>query len=234
MMRDETNITAWGTVMTAVAVAAVAFPQIAKSAEKQRLEAESEARFEALLAFGESDSKTNMDYWLDSKETAISYPVSASTIELSQNLHDAKEAHCLAEAVYYEARSETKSGQRAVAEVILNRVKNKHFPDTVCGVVYEGSERSTGCQFTFTCDGSMEKAPRGKAWDRSVKVAEFMLSGGHTPITNKATHYHTVEVNPAWSNTMRMTRQVGTHVFYRFAPRDYRPSEPAILVAPPI
>jgi len=140
----------------------------------------------------------------------------------------------MAEAIYYEARSETKSGQRAVAEVIQNRVKNKHFPNTVCDVVYEGSERTTGCQFTFTCDGSMDVAPKGKAWDRSIKTANFVMSGGHTPLTKYATHYHTLQVNPKWSQTMRMTRQVGSHVFYRFAPKDYKPTEPVLLVAPPI
>lgn len=233
-MKNNVNITAWGTVVTATIVAAITFPEIAKSAQIQQFEAETEARYEALLSFEKSESGADMAYWIDSAKDAVSHPIPASTLDLSANLHTATEAKCMAQAVYYEARSETRSGQRAVAEVILNRVKNKHFPNTVCEVVYEGSERSTGCQFTFTCDGSLETPPKGKAWDRSVKMADYMMSGGHTPLTNWATHYHTTDVNPVWSNSMRMTRQVGSHVFYRFAPRDYKPTEPAILVAPPI
>lgn len=234
MTNDGINITAWGTVISAVAVAAVTFPQIAKSAENQRLEAESKARYQALLDFSQSDSNADMAYWVDSAKGKISHPISTSTLELGAGLKLADETQCMAEAVYYEARSERLSGQKAVAEVILNRVKNKHFPNTVCEVVYEGSERNTGCQFTFTCDGSMDLPPKTKGWEKSVRVAKFVMSGGHTQMTNWATHYHTTDVNPKWSNTMRMTRQVGSHVFYRFAPRDYKPTEPAILVAPPI
>ncbi len=234
MSRDGIHIPAWGTVVSAVAIAAVTFPQIAKSAENQRVAAESKARYQALLDFSQSEANTDMAYWIDSAKTAVSHPIPSSTLKLTAGLQTAEATKCMAEAIYYEARSETMSGKKAVAEVILNRVKSKHFPNTVCEVVYEGSERSTGCQFTFTCDGSMDIAPKDKSWDRSVKVAEFMMSGGHTPITNWATHYHTTDVNPKWSNTMRMTRQVGSHVFYRFAPRDYKPTEPTLLVAPPI
>ncbi len=234
MTRNGIHITAWATVISAFVLAASTFPQIAKSAEIQQLEAQSKARFEALEAFVDSDARENLTYWIDSQSADFLSLSGMSTPDSHEKLDLAAQSYCLAEAIYYEARSETKSGQRAVAEVILNRVKNKHFPDTICDVVYEGSERSTGCQFTYTCDGSMEIAPNGKAWDRSIETANFVMSGGHTPLTNYATHYHTLQVNPKWSQTMRMTRQVGSHVFYRFAPRNYKPSEPALLVAPPI
>lgn len=234
MRRDRTNIVAWGTVMSAVMLASVAFPKIAESANNQRVEAQTQADFEALKDFAKSDDHISISYWLDSEKDVIATITSTTSFVVDKNIDLASEIECMAEAVYYEARSETASGQRAVAEVILNRVKNKHFPDSVCGVVYQGSERSTGCQFTFTCDGSMEIAPKGKVWDRSVKVANLVMSSGYTPSTHWATHYHTTEVSPKWSKTMRMTRQVGNHVFYRFAPRNYVPSEPALLVAPPI
>ncbi len=234
MTRNGIHITAWGTVISAFTLAVVTFPEIAKSAENQQLEAQSTARFEALEAFADSDARMDLGYWIDSKSDDLASISQVRTSEPHGKLDLAAETHCMAEAVYYEARSETVSGQRAVAEVILNRVKSKHFPNTICDVVYEGSERSTGCQFTFTCDGSMEIAPNAKSWDRSIETANLVMSGGHTPLTNYATHYHTLQVNPKWSKTMRMTRQVGSHVFYRFAPRDYKPTEPALLVAPPI
>jgi len=234
MTRNGIHITAWGTVISAVILAASTFPQIAKSAENQQLEAKTTAQYEALETFADSGAREALGYWVESKSDDLATLTGVSAPETHEKLILGAETHCMAEAVYYEARSETLSGQRAVAEVILNRVKSKHFPNTVCEVVYEGSQRSTGCQFTFTCDGSMEIAPKGKGWERSVETANFVMSGGHTPLTNYATHYHTLQVNPVWSQTMRMTRQVGSHVFYRFAPRNYKPSEPSLLVAPPI
>ncbi len=126
---------------------------------------------------------------------------------------------CMAEAIYYEARSETFAGQKAVGEVVLNRIGSKHFPNTVCGVVYQGAERKTGCQFSFTCDGSMDTAPAGKAWLRSQVMAEYMLTGVHKPMTARATHYHTTDVNPKWAGSVQPTHQIGSHKFYRFKTR---------------
>ena len=82
----------------------------------------------------------------------------------------AAEINCLAEAIYYEARGESFTGQAAVAEVIMNRVNHRVYPDTICGVVYEGSERVTGCQFSFTCDGSMTRAPRALILPRPILI----------------------------------------------------------------
>ena len=138
----------------------------------------------------------------------------------AQNLglavHQKSEIDCLAEAVYYEARSEDATGQMAVAEVVMNRVKNPHFPKTVCGVVFQGQYRNTGCQFTFTCDGSRRQAPRGQSWDRARAVALHVAMGLNKPVTNKATHYHTDYVNPYWSAGLVETAEIGTHIFYRF------------------
>jgi spore germination cell wall hydrolase CwlJ-like protein len=134
---------------------------------------------------------------------------------LSSAREAAAERQCLAEAVYYEARGETVQGQLAVAEVVLNRVRHRAYPDTICGVVYQGAGGTRGCQFTFACDGSNERAPRGRAWERSELVAKHALMGFSAPLTSAATHYHTVAVNPHWSNAFVQTRQIGVHLFYR-------------------
>ncbi len=126
------------------------------------------------------------------------------------------ETKCLAEAVYYEARSERKSGQLAVAEVIMNRVKDHRYPNTVCGVVYQGATRTTGCQFTFTCDGATDRAPRGVRWEAARTVASHVMMGLNEEQTRGATHYHATYVNPVWNSGLVRTRQIGTHIFYRF------------------
>lgn len=127
-----------------------------------------------------------------------------------------RELDCLSEAIYYEARSEDVQGQMAVAEVVMNRVANPHYPKTVCGVVFQGQYRETGCQFTFTCDGSRRIKPRGVEWDRARDIALHVLLGLNTPVTNKATHYHTDYVNPYWAAGLVETKIIGTHIFYRF------------------
>ncbi len=152
------------------------------------------------------------------------------TTILDQAKTISREKQCLAEAVYYEARSETIEGQKAVAEVVLNRVRSKHFPDTICGVVYQGAARTHGCQFSFACDGATEKLPRGKHWQEAQMIATHMMAGMSAPLTNRATHYHTTNVKPNWAKHLRQTRQYGTHMFYRFMPRKNRPA--SVNVAP--
>ncbi len=126
------------------------------------------------------------------------------------------ERNCLAQTIYYEARGETQRGQVAVAEVVMNRVRSPHYPNTVCNVVYQGSERSTGCQFTFTCDGSLGQRPRGRGWEQAQRVATAVMMGYTRPVTQWATHYHTEAVNPVWSAGLVETTTIGTHIFYRF------------------
>lgn len=138
-----------------------------------------------------------------------------------------RERQCLAEAIYYEARSEGFAGQAAVAEVVLNRVRHRAYPDTVCDVVYQGSERTTGCQFTFTCDGSLTIPPVGRSWTRSLRVADHALMGFAQPMTRRATHYHTTAVDPYWNDSLVRTRDIGTHIFYRFPNQ----SERRLLIA---
>jgi len=124
---------------------------------------------------------------------------------------------CLASAVYYEAGSQDSDGQKAVAQVVLNRVRHPAFPSTVCGVVYQGSTRPTGCQFTFTCDGSLERRPDSAGWARAKRIAEAALDGGVFGAVGLATHYHANYVVPYWSATLAKNAVVGAHLFYRWA-----------------
>lgn len=136
----------------------------------------------------------------------------------------ARALECLTSAIYYEAAQEPTDGQRAVAQVILNRVKHPAFPNSVCGVVYEGSTRSTGCQFTFTCDGSMAYAPMPALWNRARKVAEDALNGHvHAPV-GYATHYHANYVVPYWASSLVKTDVEGAHIFYRWSGNWGRPA----------
>jgi len=123
---------------------------------------------------------------------------------------------CLTQGVYYEAALESTEGQAAVAQVILNRVRDPNYPDTICGVVFEGAERTTGCQFSFTCDGALAQAPVGWAWDRARSVAERALAGHVAEKVGTATHYHADYVHPWWSPTLAKITQIGAHIFYRW------------------
>jgi hypothetical protein len=124
-------------------------------------------------------------------------------------------AQCLAQAVWYEAASESEAGQRAVAQVVLNRVAHPNWPSSVCGVVYQGSERSTGCQFTFTCDGSLARRPSGASWAQAQQIAAEALSGSVYAPVGLATHYHTLWVHPFWAGTLDHIGTIGAHRFYR-------------------
>ena len=124
---------------------------------------------------------------------------------------------CLTSAIYYEAGNEPVDGQRAVAQVVLNRVRHPAFPSSICGVIYQGSERATGCQFTFTCDGSLSRGPARWAWDRAREVAKAALAGYvYAPVGN-ATHYHTNWIVPYWSASLVKSAIVGAHIFYRWS-----------------
>ncbi len=149
----------------------------------------------------------------------------------------ARAVDCLAAAVFYEAGDDP-VGQRSVAQVVLNRLRHPAFPKSVCGVVFEGSERRTGCQFTFTCDGAMTRwRPRPEQWARAQGVAAQMLNGAVYRPVGYATHYHTDWVVPYWQSSLDKIAKVGTHLFFRWTgwwgtPRafDRRPSgaEPTI------
>ena len=129
----------------------------------------------------------------------------------------AQALQCLASAVYYEAGNQDADGERAVAQVVLNRVRHPAFPASVCGVVYEGSTRATGCQFTFTCDGSLYRQPDADGWRRAYDVAKAALSGFVYVPVGYATHYHADYVVPYWASTLAKNAMVGAHIFYRWA-----------------
>jgi spore germination cell wall hydrolase CwlJ-like protein len=126
---------------------------------------------------------------------------------------------CLTSAVYYEAGNEPLDGQRAVAQVILNRLRHPAFPHTVCGVVFQGVERKLGCQFTFTCDGAMARKPGEKAWARAQGVADAALGGYVYSPVGWATHYHANYVVPYWAASLAKVATIGAHVFYRWGGR---------------
>lgn len=134
-----------------------------------------------------------------------------------------KARDCLAAAQWYEAGDDP-AGQRSVAQVVLNRTMHPAFPKTVCSVVFQGSERPTGCQFTFTCDGSMQRrVPSPSAWARARAIADSALGGAVDPAVGLATHYHTDWVAPRWSSAMLKIARVGTHLFFRFPGQLGRP-----------
>lgn len=123
---------------------------------------------------------------------------------------------CLTQAIYYEAALESEAGQAAVAQVVLNRVRDPNYPDSVCGVVFQGAERVTGCQFSFTCDGALARPPVAWAWERAAAVADRALAGHVAQAVGTATHYHADYVRPWWAPTLAKVTQIGTHIFYRW------------------
>lgn len=133
---------------------------------------------------------------------------------------DTARAHyCLTAALYYEAASESDDGMRGVAQVVLNRVRHPSFPNSICGVVFQGSQRASVCQFTFACDGSMARAPNRATWSRASRIAAEALAGRTFPPVGLATHYHTLAVWPSWGKTLAMTNVVGAHIFHRWRGR---------------
>ncbi len=126
-----------------------------------------------------------------------------------------RELHCLSEAIYYEARGESIEGQIAVAEVIINRVTSKHYPNTICGVISQGADRLNSCQFSYKCDGEPERMSNKTAAARARDVAILLMKGERRSLTDDATHYHADYVNPYWAKSLTQTAQHGTHVFYR-------------------
>lgn len=127
-----------------------------------------------------------------------------------------KQWECLSEALYFEARGESVKGQFGVAEVILNRVDSRAFPNTVCKVVAQGTGKGRyRCQFSYNCDGKSERITEPKAYQRVAKIAKIMLDGEARVLTKGATYYHTTAVNPSWASAFTQTALIGVHKFYR-------------------
>ncbi len=147
---------------------------------------------------------------------ATIHPAAVFRTADASGLDRARALQCLTTAIYYEAAREPDEGQQAVAQVILNRVRHPAFPNTVCGVVYQGSEKH-GCQFSFACDGAMARGtPARDYWIRAARVANAALSGYVFAPVGLATHYHTFAVTPGWNRSLVMTAAIGAHFFHRW------------------
>ena len=130
-----------------------------------------------------------------------------------------REQKCLAEAIYFESRSEPESGQAAVAQVVLNRVRSGLYPTTVCGVVYQNRHRYKACQFTFACEGKSLAVTEPGPWAIAQRVAKAVLEGqSYNKAVGTSTHYHAAYVAPYWSRKLKRTDQIGRHIFYRLRP----------------
>ena len=128
-----------------------------------------------------------------------------------------KELWCLATAIYFEARGESYRGQVAVAQVVLNRVKDHRYPNTICGVVFQNQHQRNACQFSFACDGIPETITDRTAWAQAEDIAERFTAGSlYLTEVADATHYHATYVRPAWAPRMTKVTQIGLHIFYKF------------------
>ena len=162
------------------------------------------APFEALLGGGAGTARQTgpLDHWWSDRP-------------LPKDMTDARQVKCLAEAIYFEARSELRQGQMAVAQVVVNRVKNPAYPDTVCGVVYQNKHWLNRCQFSFACDRIRDVVTDQASWTQAMEIAEGFAGGKMwLPDIGASTHYHATYVRPAWAPTMKRVERIGQHVFY--------------------
>jgi spore germination cell wall hydrolase CwlJ-like protein len=136
---------------------------------------------------------------------------------LPASVHTESELKCLATAIYFEARGEPEEGQLAVAQVVLNRVKNPTYPNTICGVVYQNKTKRNRCQFSFACDGRADRITDKGAWERAEVLAKKSVDEQATTFITEvgsATHYHATYVRPRWAGRMTQTDKIGRHIFY--------------------
>lgn len=135
------------------------------------------------------------------------------TVEKSETLADAQ--RCLAQAIYFEARSEPLAGWNAVADVVINRAFSPSYPASICGVVFQGEYRRNKCQFSFACDGLSDRPKNRVLWQRALRMAGSKLTSMRAgPITRRATHYHADYVDPYWNRDMIKLAKIGRHIFY--------------------
>lgn len=135
---------------------------------------------------------------------------------LTENEFRAREFRCMATAIYHEARGESIEGQIAVGQVIMTRVRSDYYPNTICGVVFQGQWNRNACQFSFACDGRTDAPKNGKLWDVAIDVAKKVISGkAFIKEIAEATHYHATYVSPKWSKKMQKIKRIGVHIFYK-------------------
>ncbi|WP_170603788.1 cell wall hydrolase [Ruegeria arenilitoris] len=201
-------------IVVAAAMVATVLP-IMSSADRQSVETTKRE----LVSRNELPSESFRDYLKIFKPRKAPEPVEISYTKawLDQQPKASGDEHfrCLAEALYFEARGESIRGQFAVAEVILNRVDSTRFPNSLCGVINQGTGRKYQCQFTYTCDGKKEVFHEKRAYERVAKVARAAIDGVAEEMTSGATHYHTKSVRPSWSRVYKETARIGVHIFYR-------------------
>jgi N-acetylmuramoyl-L-alanine amidase len=145
---------------------------------------------------------------------AVAYVSPEPDVTITAQPKDQAELECLAKTIYFEARGESEEGQRAVAAVVLNRVKSPDFPNSVCEVVHQGGTDGRDCQFSWWCDGLTDEPKDVNAWIRAATIAREMLHGAPDP-TNGALYFHTKNVSPAWRTQLRRLATIGAHIYYR-------------------
>jgi spore germination cell wall hydrolase CwlJ-like protein len=151
--------------------------------------------------------------------TALPERISPAVLNRMPRVEGDHEWQCLAEAIYYESRGEPLEGQVAVAEVVLNRVDDRRYPNSVCGVTKQGAGNGRGCQFSYACDGRPERMADSGPRLQAQKLAGIMLAGHDRVVTDGATHFHARYVRPGWASRLTRTAQIGQHVFYRSGSR---------------
>lgn len=139
----------------------------------------------------------------------------AFVLPAGENLDQRRALLCLTQAVYYEAGFEPMGGRRAVAQVVLNRMRHPAFPKSVCGVVYQRNSTPV-CQFSFVCDGALDRRPEASAWKTAEDIARAALAGYVEDSVGSATHYHADYVAPRWAPLLTKISKLGAHIFYRW------------------
>jgi len=170
-------------------------------------------RFDAVMGDEAKSAKgaVILDPTIDENHAWLNSPLPAS-------VHSATEVRCLATAIYFEARGEPERGQIAVAQVVLNRLKNPAYPNTICSVVYQNKNERNRCQFSFACDGIPDRITDRRAWTGSQALARKVLNDRtHLYLSDvgAATHYHAVYVRPRWARSMKKVEKIGRHIFYK-------------------
>ena len=181
------------------------------AAKAAALVAATSASTSELRAIGEQAKLINASLPFSTAPIQAARPFDIS----GDNLDHRRALLCLTQAVYYEAGFEPLSGRRAVAQVVLNRMRHPAFPKSVCGVVYQGSN-SPVCQFSFVCDGSLYRAPAAAAWQQAQAIARAALDGYVEQSVGSATHYHADYVAPRWAPMLTKIAKLGAHIFYRW------------------
>jgi spore germination cell wall hydrolase CwlJ-like protein len=130
-----------------------------------------------------------------------------------------REEKCLAEAIYFESRSESEEGQAAVAQVVLNRVGSGLYPTSICAVVYQNRHRHNACQFSFACEGRALRITEPEPWRMATRIARAVLDGKtYVADVGNSTHYHASYVRPYWAKALKKMDKIGTHIFYKLRP----------------